>query len=110
MARGIADAGWGELVRQLAYKQEWNGGRIVKIDRFFPSSKTCSSCGFVCQALPLSVRQWKCPRCKTMLDRDVNAAINIKQAGELLGVEAKALVRVKTRTKLLPVKHGYAQG
>lgn len=110
LAHSIADASWGEFVRQLAYKQEWNGGRIIKIDRFFPSSKTCSVCGFVRQSLSLSAREWECPECNTMHDRDVNAALNIKSAGERLCVEAKALARAKARTKLLPVKHEYAQG
>jgi len=106
LSRAIADASWGELVRQLTYKQEWNGGKIVKINRFFPSSKTCSSCGFVLDALPLSVREWACPKCKTVHDRDINAAkVILKQAGERLGVERQALVRASARTKLASVKH-----
>lgn len=109
LAHSISDAGWGELIRQLTYKQKWNGGEIVKIDRFFPSSKTCSTCGFVCQILPLSIRVWQCPKCFSKHDRDLNASINIKRAGELLGVEAKALVCADARTKLLPVKRGYAR-
>jgi len=110
LARSIADASWGELIRQIAYKQEWNGGKLVKIDRFFPSSKTCSACGFIMQSLSLSTREWECLKCKTTLDRDVNAALNIKRAGELLDVETNALARASVRTKRLSVKHGYIQG
>jgi len=109
LSRSIADASWGALIKMLSYKQEWNGGEIVKIDRFFPSSKTCSSCGFIVDKLPLSTRNWECPKCKTNHDRDINASINIKQAGELLGVETKALARTSVRTKLLSVKHGFVK-
>ena len=74
LASSIADASWSELIRQLQYKQEWSGGTLVKIGRFFPSSKTCSSCGFIIQELALSVRYWTCPSCHESHDRDVNAA------------------------------------
>lgn len=74
LARAIADASMSELLRQIKYKQEWKGGKFVKIDRFFPSSKTCSSCNFIVDSLPLSVRKWKCPKCKKNHDRDINAA------------------------------------
>ena len=80
LARHIADASWGEFIRQIIYKQEWKGGETFKIDRFFPSSKTCSVCGYILQSLPLNVREWTCPGCGAVLDRDVNAAINIKMA------------------------------
>ncbi len=81
LAKHIADANWGEFVRQLEYKSEWTGRTLVKIDRFFPSSKRCSSCGFVHESLPLSIRHWRCPECNVKHDRDINAAINIKAAG-----------------------------
>ncbi|WP_252178199.1 transposase [Endozoicomonas sp. 4G] len=81
LAKHIADANWGEFVRQLKYKAGWAGRDLVKIDRFFPSSKRCSSCGFVHESLPLSIREWECPECKTHHDRDINAAKNIKTAG-----------------------------
>ena len=81
LAKHIADANWGEFVRQLQYKAEWSERTVVEIDRFFPSSKRCSSCGFVHEAMPLSVREWSCPECNTRHDRDINAAINIKTAG-----------------------------
>jgi len=77
LARVISDASMSELLRQLKYKQEWKGGKFIKIDRFFPSSKTCSFCNFIVDTLPLSIRKWRCPKCKKMHDRDVNAAKNI---------------------------------
>ncbi len=81
LAKHIADANWGEFVRQLEYKSDWSGRTLVKIDRFFPSSKRCSNCGFVHERLPLSIRHWRCPECNVLHDRDINAAINIKAAG-----------------------------
>ncbi len=79
LARAISDAGWSELVRQIEYKQAWKGLEVVKIDRFFPSSKLCSACGFLLETLPLSVREWKCGGCGKTHDRDINAAKNILQ-------------------------------
>jgi putative transposase len=87
LAGSISDVAWSEFVRQLEYKQRWSGGELVKIDRFFPSSKMCSNCHHVLDRLPLNVREWTCPKCKTVHDRDVNAAKNILQAGCQLGVE-----------------------
>ncbi|EDN7025671.1 IS200/IS605 family element transposase accessory protein TnpB [Salmonella enterica] len=81
LSRAIADASWGELVRQLQYKSEWAGRSVVAIDQFFPSSKRCSCCGFTMQKMPLNVRIWHCPECSADHDRDVNAARNIKAAG-----------------------------
>ncbi|TKD38719.1 RNA-guided endonuclease InsQ/TnpB family protein [Azotobacter chroococcum] len=80
-SKAIADAGWGEFVRQLEYKGGWAGRQIVQIDRWYPSSKRCSCCGHILERLPLDVRRWSCPECGTEHDRDVNAAINIKAAG-----------------------------
>jgi putative transposase len=81
LAKNIADASWGEFVRQLKYKAEWAGRTIVEIERFFPSSKRCSCCGFVHESMPLNIRNWTCPECNTHHDRDINAAKNIKTAG-----------------------------
>lgn len=77
LARAISDAGWSTLVRQIEYKQLWKGGEVVKIDRFFPSSKLCNVCDFIAETMPLSVRKWKCGGCNTEHDRDINAAKNI---------------------------------
>ena len=78
LARSIADMGFGELRHQLEYKAAWRGGQVVVIDRWYPSSKTCSRCGYRLDALGLQVRQWHCPNCATLHDRDVNAAINLR--------------------------------
>lgn len=86
LARAISDQGWRELRRQLEYKADWYGRDLVVIDRWFPSTKRCSACGWTNQTLPLSVRNWACPQCGTVHDRDVNAAINIRAAG--LAVQA----------------------
>ncbi len=82
LARSISDAAWGEMFRQLEYKCEWYGRKLVKIDRFFPSSKRCNHCGFVMDKLPLKIRTWDCPSCQTKgIDRDINAGKNILAAG-----------------------------
>ena len=82
LARSISDASWGEFFRQLEYKCDWYGRQLVKIDRFFPSSKRCNHCGFVMDKLPLNIRSWDCPSCKTTgIDRDINAGRNILAAG-----------------------------
>jgi putative transposase len=81
LARVIADCGWGEFRRQLAYKCERYGRELVVIGRWYPSSKTCSACGHLLAQLSLSTRQWTCPSCRARHDRDVNAAKNILAAG-----------------------------
>jgi len=77
LARQIADAGFGELRRQLDYKTAWNGGRLLIADRWYPSSKTCSGCGVVKTKLPLAERTYTCTSCGLSLDRDLNAARNL---------------------------------
>jgi len=79
--KSIHDVGWGEFCRQLAYKAERAGRTVVVIDRWFPSSKTCSTCGYLLAKLSLSTRAWTCPGCRTRHDRDLNAAKNIVAAG-----------------------------
>lgn len=81
LSKAIADASWGEFVRQLQYKAEWAGRTVVAIDQFFPSSKRCNCCGYTLPKLALNTRYWVCPECNTDHDRDVNAAKNIKAAG-----------------------------
>jgi putative transposase len=86
LALSITDASWGELVRQLDYKCEWYGRTLIKIDRWFPSSKRCSNCGHIAEKMPLNIRSWDCPSCGHSHDRDVNAAINVLAAGLAVSV------------------------
>jgi putative transposase len=81
LGRAISDCGWGEFRRQLAYKCERYGRQLIVIDRWYPSSKTCSACGHLLAELSLSTRHWTCPSCRARHDRDVNAAKNILAAG-----------------------------
>ena len=82
IAKSITDASWGRFVTMLTYKAEWNNKKVVKVDRYFPSSQTCSVCGYVNKDIKdLSIREWDCPNCHTHHNRDVNAAINILRFG-----------------------------
>jgi putative transposase len=81
LARAISDASWAELRRMLEYKCAWYGRDLLVVDRFYPSSRTCSTCGHLTGTLPLHIREWSCPDCGTRHDRDVNAACNILAAG-----------------------------
>ncbi len=81
LAKSIADASWSEFVRQLEYKSLWYGRELVGIDRWYPSSKRCSDCGYTVAKMPLNVREWTCPECGTIHDRDINAARNVLAAG-----------------------------
>lgn len=81
LAKTVSDASFGELVRQLEYKGRWYGVNVIKIDRWAPSSKTCSMCGQVNRRLKLSQREWTCVCCGTHHDRDYNASVNIKTFG-----------------------------
>ena len=82
LAKHIADASWYSLIQKLAYKAEAQGKHLVKIDQWFASTKTCSCCGHTVEQMPLTVRTWDCPHCGTQgIDRDINAAINIRQQG-----------------------------
>ena len=83
LAKSVADSGWSEFVRQIKYKSEWNGVYFGQIDRFFPSSKRCNSCGWINESLSLKDREWICQGCSQVIDRDFNAAQNILQFGQL---------------------------
>jgi putative transposase len=107
LARAISDCGWGEFRRQLAYKCERYGRDLVVIDRWYPSSKTCSACGHWLAALSLGTRQWTCPSCGARHDRDLNAAKNILAAGQAVaacgaGVRHSGTSRVRPAVKQEP--------
>jgi putative transposase len=79
LAQAVSDSAWYSFVLKLTYKAEWAGKTVLKIGQWLPSSKNCHICGFHNSNLTLKDREWYCPTCKTIHDRDVNAAINIKQ-------------------------------
>lgn len=83
LAKSILDCSWYELTRQLQYKAEWYGRTYKKIDRYFPSSQRCNDCGFINKKVKnLAVREWTCPNCGVIHDRDINAVLNILQVGQ----------------------------
>jgi putative transposase len=100
LAKSISDVGWGEFVRQLEYKAAWYGRTLVKIDKWYPSSKRCFDCGYVLETLSLDVREWDCPECGVHHDRDINAANNILAAGRAVSAcgETVRPGRVKAHT------------
>ncbi|MCC5665577.1 transposase [Nostoc sp. CHAB 5784] len=81
LAHAISDTGWGTFVNFLSYKLERSGGKLIEINRWFPSSKLCSNCHYQISELPLDVRTWTCPSCGTHHDRDGNASSNIRAEG-----------------------------
>jgi putative transposase len=82
LSRAISDVSWSRFVSILSYKCDWNGVKLHKINKWFASSKTCSECGYQINKLDLSIREWICPECDSVHDRDINAAINILKRGE----------------------------
>ena len=108
LSRAVSDMGFFEFRRQLEYKAAQRGGMIVVADRWYPSSKTCSTCSHKLETLPLAAREWVCPECGSLHDRDVNAAINLKNLAvsstvSACGEEGSGSGR-KTRTKPASVK------
>ena len=81
LAKAISDVSWGKFIDVLEYKALWNDKQVIHIDRFFPSSKTCNKCGWINNNLTLKDRNWICPECSSVHDRDFNAAINILNEG-----------------------------
>lgn len=118
LAGAIHDVGMGELRRQIEYKAAWNGRTVVVVDRWFPSSKTCSACGSYQEKMSLSVRDWTCPDCGTRHDRDVNAAKNIRsfatggepglaRGGRIEPSGHVSLAPGETRTEEMPLEPGW---
>ncbi|MFC4631556.1 RNA-guided endonuclease InsQ/TnpB family protein [Promicromonospora alba] len=114
LSRAISDAAWGELARQITYKQAWRSGQVVVADRWFPSSKTCSSCGTVRKDLTLKDRVFECRGCGLVLDRDLNAAVNLAAWAEnhTLPVDdgaGRGVARVGDRQADGPVNNAHRQ-
>ena len=86
LVRSMSDASWVEFLQQLEYKCEWYGRKLIKIDRFFPSSERCEKCGKILNKLPLNIQEWSCPKCGIIHDRDLNASKNILAAGLAVSV------------------------
>jgi putative transposase len=107
LAKAISDVGWSEFVRQLEYKSKWYGRMLVKIDQWYPSSKTCHSCKHVLDSLTLDIREWVCPQCGVVHDRDTNAALNILTEGLSVAACGGSVrpVRAKAR-RATPVEAG----
>ena len=113
LARAISDSSWGEFRRQLEYKAAKYGRRLVVIDRWHPTSKTCSACGHLLAELSLSTRHWTCPSCGTRHDRDINAAKNILAAGRAVSAcgadvrhSGSSRVRSAAKQEAQPVRAG----
>ncbi len=99
LAKAISDVGWSEFTRQLEYKAEWYGRTLVKIDKWYPSSKRCFDCGHILDSLPLDVREWTCPECGVHHDRDINAARNILAVGLTVNACGEAVRPGAVKTK-----------
>lgn len=101
LAKSVSDSGWSEFIRQIKYKSEWNGVYFGQVDRFFPSSRRCFSCGWVNESLSLNDREWTCQSCGQIISRDFNAAQNILLFGQKLIPEDfwKLTLRERRRCK-----------
>lgn len=98
LSQAISDVSWGAFVSMIKYKAAWHGREVVQIDRWYPSSKTCSDCNYLLPSLELKVREWACPDCGSNHDRDINAARNILKQGLniLSGLGIKSDVKQKS--------------
>ncbi|WP_454855522.1 RNA-guided endonuclease InsQ/TnpB family protein [Promicromonospora soli] len=114
LSRAISDAAWGELARQITYKQAWRGGQVMVADRWFPSSKTCSACGTLRKDLKLKDRTFECRECGLVMDRDLNAAVNLAAWAEnhtptVTNGVGSGVARVGDRQAAGPVKNAHRQ-
>jgi len=99
LAESISEMNFGEFRRMLEYKALWYGRKVVYVDRFYPSSKTCNHCGYINKELKLSDRQWTCPQCGELIDRDYNAALNILEEGKrIIGLSSPEYKPVENPT------------
>ena len=103
LAQAISDVSWGTLVSVLNYKASWHNRQVIQVDRWYPSSKTCSSCFHLMPSMPLNVRNWTCPSCGEEHDRDINAAKNILRQG-LNSISSTSGLGTKSDIKQKPVE------
>lgn len=101
LSKHIADASWGNFVILLQYKCDWYGKELVKVNRFYPSSKTCGDCGWINQELKLSDREWTCKSCGVVHDRDVNASRNILKEGLKIYRQGLSITKVEDKSDYL---------
>lgn len=101
LSKHIADASWGNFVTLLQYKCDWYGKELVKVNRFYPSSKTCVDCGWINQELKLSDREWTCNSCGVIHDRDVNASRNILKEGLKIYGQELSITKVEDKSDYL---------
>lgn len=101
ISKHIADVSWGNFVTLLQYKCDWYGKELVKVNRFYPSSKTCNYCGWINQELKLSDREWTCKSCETIHDRDVNASKNILKEGLKIHRQGLPITKVEDKSDYL---------
>ena len=95
LAKHISDASWSSFIQKLEYKAAKVGKHLIKIDQWYPSSKTCSNCNYKIEKLDLQIRKWSCPKCDIEHDRDINASLNIKNKGiEILKAEGMSVSAV----------------
>jgi putative transposase len=100
LSKSISDCGWGQFLTMLKYKAEREGKIYIEVDRFFPSSKICSNCLHQIDKMPLDLRSWTCPNCQIHHDRDINAAINIREEG--LRIMAVGHIASASRERVRP--------
>ena len=104
LSKHISDASWGCFIELLVYKAEWNNKNVIKVNRYFPSSKTCNNCGYINQNLNLNIRNWKCHKCGVEHDRDINASINILKEG--YKILSSGTDDYRRRDKISPLLNG----
>lgn len=100
LSKAISDVSWSSFVTKLKYKAQWNGKEVIVIDRFYPSSKTCSCCDNVKETLSLDERTWTCSKCNTLHDRDVNASKNILRRA--LAIQSSGIDDYRNGAKVSP--------
>src|SRR5574343_207990 len=98
LSKHISDASWGTFVNLLQYKCDWYGKELVKVNRFYPSSKTCGDCGWINQELKLSDREWTCNSCGVVHDRDVNASVNLLKEGLKIHRQGLSITKVERKS------------